>query len=56
MWFLECLQDDDDNEFEHFHDEEEFEGFDNERPVNIDKVDEKEVPKITITKVSFFLF
>lgn len=46
------LQDEEDNEFEHFQDEEEFEGFDTERVVNNEKVDEKEVPKITITKVS----
>ncbi|KAE8739621.1 hypothetical protein FOCC_FOCC014886 [Frankliniella occidentalis] len=49
------VEDEDDNEFEHFQDEEEFEGFDNERPVSVDKTDEKEVPKITITKVPLHL-
>ncbi|XP_034250269.1 coiled-coil domain-containing protein 47 [Thrips palmi] len=48
-------EDEEDNEFEHFQDEEEFEGFDNERVVNNDKVDDKEMPKITITKVPLHL-
>ncbi|XP_014255702.1 coiled-coil domain-containing protein 47 isoform X2 [Cimex lectularius] len=43
------IVEDEDNEFEHFQDEEEFEGFDG---VGVPtKVDEKEAPKITITKV-----
>ncbi|KAJ1522386.1 hypothetical protein ONE63_002674 [Megalurothrips usitatus] len=49
------VEEEDDNEFEHFHDEEEFEGFDTERVVNVEKADEKEVPKITITKVPLHL-
>ena len=42
---------DDDSEFEHFQDEEEFEGFDSERVGSSGKFDDKEAPKITITKV-----
>lgn len=38
---------DEENEFDHFNDEEEFEGF----QTGSSKTDEKELPKITITKV-----
>lgn len=46
----DSIVEDEDNEFEHFQDEEEFEGFDSER-VGSTKPDEKDAPKITITKV-----
>jgi len=46
-----CLLQDEGDEFEHFHDDEEFEGFDSEAVITKDKLDDKEVPKITITKV-----
>jgi len=42
---------DDESEFDHFQDEEEFEGFDSERVGSSGKMDDKEAPKITITKV-----
>jgi hypothetical protein len=42
---------DDESEFDHFQDEEEFEGFDSERVGSSGKLDDKEAPKITITKV-----
>lgn len=42
---------DDENEFDHFQDEEEFEGFDSESVGSSGKLDDKEAPKITITKV-----
>jgi hypothetical protein len=42
---------DDESEFDHFQDEEEFEGFDSERVGGSGKLDDKEAPKITITKV-----
>ncbi|XP_066992368.1 PAT complex subunit CCDC47 [Anabrus simplex] len=45
----DAIVEDDDSEFDHFQDEEEFEGFDSERVGS--KVDDKETPKITITKV-----
>lgn len=41
---------DDESEFDHFQDDEEFEGYDSDRVGS--KVDDKEAPKITITKVS----
>lgn len=44
---------DEESEFDHFQDDEEFEGYDSERA---SKVDEKEAPKITITKVSYLTF
>lgn len=47
------LVEDEENEFEHFQDEEEFEGFDSERVGG--KLDDKEAPKITITKVPLHL-
>ncbi|XP_039275693.1 coiled-coil domain-containing protein 47-like [Nilaparvata lugens] len=47
----DAIVEDDDNEFDHFQDEEEFEGYDNDRLGTGNKVDDKEVPKITITKV-----
>lgn len=40
---------DDESEFDHFQDDEEFEGYDSDRVGS--KVDDKEAPKITITKV-----
>jgi hypothetical protein len=40
----------DESEFDHFQDEEEFEGFDSERVGSSGKMDNKEAPKITITK------
>jgi hypothetical protein len=42
---------DDESEFDHFQDEEEFEGFDSESIGSSGKLDDKEAPKITITKV-----
>ncbi|XP_014273685.1 PAT complex subunit CCDC47 isoform X2 [Halyomorpha halys] len=48
---LDSIVEDEDNEFEHFQDEEEFEGFDSEKVTVGGKVDEKEGPKITIAKV-----
>lgn len=39
---------DEDSEFDHFQDDEEFEGFDGDR---VGKQDDKDAPKITITKV-----
>ncbi|XP_039275697.1 coiled-coil domain-containing protein 47 [Nilaparvata lugens] len=51
----DAIVEDDDNEFDHFQDEEEFEGYDNDRLGTGNKVDDKEVPKITITKVPLHL-
>ncbi|XP_075213339.1 PAT complex subunit CCDC47 [Lycorma delicatula] len=51
----EIVVEDEDNEFDHFQDEEEFEGFDSERISPNSKIDEKEAPKITITKVPLHL-
>uniref|UniRef100_A0A224XPE1 PAT complex subunit CCDC47 n=1 Tax=Panstrongylus lignarius TaxID=156445 RepID=A0A224XPE1_9HEMI len=48
---MDGVVEDEDNEFEHFQDEEEFEGFDSDRVGLGSKVDDKEAPKITITKV-----
>ncbi|PNF34144.1 Coiled-coil domain-containing protein 47 [Cryptotermes secundus] len=47
----EDVVEDDESEFDHFQDEEEFEGFDSERAGGSGKLDDKEAPKITITKV-----
>jgi len=47
----DAIVEDDDSEFDHFQDEEEFEGFDSERVGSSGKMDDKEAPKITITKV-----
>ncbi|CAG2062383.1 unnamed protein product, partial [Timema podura] len=41
----------DENEFDHFQDEEEFEGFDSDRVGSSGKENGDEAPKITITKV-----
>jgi hypothetical protein len=41
----------DESEFDHFQDEEEFEGFDSESVGSSGKLDDREAPKITITKV-----
>ncbi|RZF47245.1 hypothetical protein LSTR_LSTR004954 [Laodelphax striatellus] len=49
------IVEDEDNEFDHFQDEEEFEGYDSDRLSPGNKVDDKEVPKITITKVPLHL-
>lgn len=55
IWITSTFQDDD-NEFDHFQDEEEFEGFDSDRVGSTAKSEDKEPPKITITKViQFFL-
>uniref|UniRef100_A0A4P6D7C5 PAT complex subunit CCDC47 n=1 Tax=Rhodnius prolixus TaxID=13249 RepID=A0A4P6D7C5_RHOPR len=48
---MDGIVEDEENEFEHFQDEEEFEGFDSDRVGLGSKVDDKEAPKITITKV-----
>ncbi|KAK9506244.1 hypothetical protein O3M35_008214 [Rhynocoris fuscipes] len=48
---IDGVVEDEDSEFEHFQDEEEFEGFDSDRSGGPSKVDEKEAPKITIAKV-----
>ncbi|KAL0274608.1 UNVERIFIED_CONTAM: hypothetical protein PYX00_002704 [Menopon gallinae] len=45
------IAEDEENEFDHFNDEEEFEGF----QTGSSKTDEKEPPKITITKVPLHL-
>ncbi|XP_069698339.1 PAT complex subunit CCDC47 isoform X2 [Periplaneta americana] len=47
----DAIVEDDESEFDHFQDEEEFEGFDSERVSSGSKLDDKEAPKITITKV-----
>lgn len=47
-YFFKILFQDEENEFDHFHDDEEFEGFESGQT----KPDEKEAPKITITKVA----
>ncbi|XP_071438695.1 PAT complex subunit CCDC47 [Hetaerina americana] len=51
----EAVVEDDDGEFDHFQDEEEFEGFDSDRVGGNGKGDSKEAPKITITKVPLHL-
>ncbi|XP_046674389.1 PAT complex subunit CCDC47 isoform X2 [Homalodisca vitripennis] len=48
-----AVVEDEESEFDHFQDDEEFEGYDSERLGS--KVDEKEAPKITITKVPLHL-
>lgn len=51
IWSICVIFQDDESEFDHFQDEEEFEGFDSERVGGSGKLDDKEAPKITITKV-----
>lgn len=51
IWNTYVIFQDDESEFDHFQDEEEFEGFDSERVGGSGKLDDKEAPKITITKV-----
>lgn len=53
MKLVYLVSQDDDNEFEHFQDEEEFEGFESDRGMG-NRVNEKEAPKITIAKVCAF--
>jgi hypothetical protein len=48
---IDVIFQDDESEFDHFQDEEEFEGFDSERVGSSGKLDDKEAPGITITKV-----
>lgn len=47
----DAIVEDDESEFDHFQDEEEFEGFDSERVGSSGKLDDRDTPKITITKV-----
>jgi len=48
-----AIVEDEESEFDHFQDDEEFEGYDSDRVGT--KMDEKEAPKITITKVPLHL-
>ncbi|XP_054265578.1 PAT complex subunit CCDC47 isoform X1 [Macrosteles quadrilineatus] len=47
-----AVVEDEESEFDHFQDDEEFEGYDSDRG---NKIDDKEAPKITITKVPLHL-
>ncbi|XP_021914462.1 coiled-coil domain-containing protein 47 isoform X2 [Zootermopsis nevadensis] len=47
----DAIVEDDESEFDHFQDEEEFEGFDGERVGSSVRMDERGAPEITITKV-----
>ena len=49
-----CFSQEDGEEFEHFQDEEEFEGLDQEAPLSKGKQSEK--PDLKITKVITFIF